>query len=90
MLKGILLFELNEVPFRVLDNFCNQNNNSAFAQLLSRCHQFTTYTVDDHGDGDLHPWLANLGVPIPSYMAKSRLAASPGLLAQVTLGAGEA
>lgn len=49
----IILFELNEVPYRVLDDFVARNPNSTLAHLLPRCAQYNTVTEDRH----LSPWV---------------------------------
>lgn len=53
MEKKIILFELNEVPFRVLDEFCRWRPTSALARHLPICRQYETY-AEDHGE--LSPW----------------------------------
>jgi hypothetical protein len=49
----IILFELNEVPYRVIDDFCVARPGSALARVLPRCRQFETYTEDR---SHLSPW----------------------------------
>jgi len=49
----IVLFELNEVPFRVLDDFVKRRPQSAVARLLPRSAQFRTQTQDRL----LSPWV---------------------------------
>ena len=51
--RKIILFELNEVPFRVIDSFCQWRPRSTFARLLPSCHHYETYTEDK---SDLSPW----------------------------------
>jgi hypothetical protein len=51
--KKIILFELNEVPLRVIDQFCHWSPQSALARRLGDCHQYETYTEDV---GHLSPW----------------------------------
>lgn len=53
MASKIILFELNEVPFRIIDNFVQWRPESCLARLLPRCRQFTTYSEDV---GHLSPW----------------------------------
>lgn len=48
-----LVYELNEVPWRVVDWYVARNPHSHLAQLLQRSSKFTTVTPDD---GELHPW----------------------------------
>jgi hypothetical protein len=50
----IILYELNEVPFRVLDCFCEQHPESAFAKKLNRCRQYVTISEDRP---PLSPWV---------------------------------
>ncbi|QSE98438.1 hypothetical protein [Fulvivirga lutea] len=49
----IILFELNEVPFKVIDYFVRKYPNSTLAQILPISKQFETVTDDQ---GHLHPW----------------------------------
>jgi hypothetical protein len=49
-----ILFELNEVPWRVMDTFCDEHPDSAFAQIRKSGKSFETTTEDQ---GDLHPWV---------------------------------
>ena len=48
------MYELNEVPWEVVDFYTSRNPDSCLAEIttLSRC--YTTYTVDV---GELHPWV---------------------------------
>jgi hypothetical protein len=50
----IILFELNEVPWRVLDWYCQKNPGSIFAHLTRTARCYKTYTEDK---GNLHPWV---------------------------------
>ena len=49
----IILFELNEVPFRVIDDFCARHPNSVLARVLPRAAQYVTRTDDE----PLSPWI---------------------------------
>lgn len=49
----LLVYELNEVPWRVLDGYVAQNPRSYIARLLAKSTSFTTMTRDE---GELHPW----------------------------------
>ena len=49
----IILFELNEVPFRVMDDFCARHPDSVLARVLPRSTQYVTHT----GDEPLSPWI---------------------------------
>ena len=51
--QPLILYELNEVPWRVIDWYVRLRPNSALAQLLDRSQTFTTVTKDE---GELHPW----------------------------------
>jgi hypothetical protein len=54
MRRRIILYELNEVPFRVLDWYCRRHPGSAFARILPDCAQYETRTEDQ---GHLSPWI---------------------------------
>jgi hypothetical protein len=49
----IILFELNEVPFRIIDEFCKWRPDSFLARRLSEFHQYETYAADRTS---LSPW----------------------------------
>ncbi|HEY6563860.1 MAG TPA: hypothetical protein VIY86_05155, partial [Pirellulaceae bacterium] len=51
--KKIVFFELNEVPYRIIDEYCRWRPKSAFARLLPKCFQYETYSEDR---GHLSPW----------------------------------
>ncbi len=51
--EPLILYELNEVPWRVVDWYIQLRSKSAIARLLSRSKTFTTVTKDE---GELHPW----------------------------------
>lgn len=51
--QPLLLYELNEVPWRIFDWYVERRPQSAMARLLSISKTFTTYT---HDEGELHPW----------------------------------
>lgn len=51
--RKIILFELNEVPFRVLDEYCDSFPDSAFSRYLPVCKQFRTFTSTTE---NLSPW----------------------------------
>lgn len=53
MPKKIILFELNEVPFKIVDHFVQSHPDSAFATLLSRGQQYRALSEDV---GALSPW----------------------------------
>ncbi len=49
----IICYELNEVPWRVVDFYVEKRPQSTLKQLLTKSTQITTYTRDS---GKLHPW----------------------------------
>ena len=51
--QPLIIYELNEVPWRVIDWYVRLRPSSALARLLSRAKTFTTVTTDE---GELHPW----------------------------------
>lgn len=63
-MKKIILFELNEVPFRVMDEYCRRRPESALNRVLSRSRQYETFTEDELA---LDPWISwptfHRGVP---------------------------
>lgn len=54
MKRKIILYELNEVPFRVLDAFCARFPGSSLAAKLPHCRQYETISEDS---GELSPWI---------------------------------
>jgi hypothetical protein len=63
-MQKILLFEINEVPFRVIDYYCDTRSTSTLARILSRSRQYETVTEDSLA---LDPWISwptmHRGVP---------------------------
>lgn len=53
-MKKVIFFELNEVPFRVMDAFCDRHPDSAFARIRPHCHEYITHAEDV---GMLEPWV---------------------------------
>ena len=51
--EPLIVYELNEVPWRVIDWYVRLKPSSALARLLGRAKTFTTVTKDE---GELHPW----------------------------------
>jgi hypothetical protein len=51
--KTLILYELNEVPWRVIDWYVGMRPSSAFARLRESATTYTTVTRDE---GELHPW----------------------------------
>lgn len=54
-MKKILLFEINELPFRVIDFYCQKRPSSTLAKVLGRSRQYETYTEDSLA---LDPWIS--------------------------------
>ncbi len=54
MQRKLILFELNEVPYRIVEEFVHWRPKSCLAGLLRRCQQFETYAEDR---GHLSPWV---------------------------------
>lgn len=54
-MKKIILFELNEVPWTILNYFSNKYENSVLSNILKNSKKIETFTEDrtDH----LHPWM---------------------------------
>jgi hypothetical protein len=52
--RRFILFELNEVPLRVVRHFAERHPQSAFAKVLERGLHWTTVTPDE---GHLSPWI---------------------------------
>ncbi len=53
--RKLVLFELNEVPFRILDHFARLDPDSALGRLRRRARSYETYTEDS---GHLSPWVS--------------------------------
>lgn len=53
-MRKIILFELNEVPFKVLDYFVEKFPKSNLAKIFPQCQQYETVTEDK---GHLSPWI---------------------------------
>jgi hypothetical protein len=51
--RKIILFEMNEVPYRVLDDFASRHPRSNLARLMARSKQFETVCEDQV---ELDPW----------------------------------
>ena len=64
MTRSFILFELNEVPLRVVHHYAERHPHSAFAKVLQRGRQWEAVTPDQ---GDLSPWITwptlHRGVP---------------------------
>ncbi len=52
--KKVILFELNEVPWRVMRDYCQRNPDSFLAQYLEKCSKYETIVPDE---GELSPWI---------------------------------
>lgn len=53
--KKLLLLELNEVPYRVLDKYCSDRPDSMLARVLRASTQYVTHTEDRLA---LDPWIS--------------------------------
>jgi len=53
MKKKLILYELNEVPRKLLEHYIKERPHSALAKLVSEGYLFDTLTNDE---GELHPW----------------------------------
>ena len=51
--KGIILYELNEVPRKLLEKYIYLKPKSTIAGIIKNTKLFDTYTYDV---GELHPW----------------------------------
>jgi hypothetical protein len=54
-MKKIILFELNEVPYRIFDSYLASRPNCFLAKFISRCQQYETFTEDHIA---LDPWIS--------------------------------
>ena len=54
MSRKIILFELNEVPWRIMEQFCEWRPDSHLSKVLPRCPGYRTYSEDG---GELSPWI---------------------------------
>src|SRR3954452_17783591 len=52
--RRFVLFELNEVPLRVVRQFADRHPDSAFARILAKGQRWDTFTPDK---GHLSPWI---------------------------------
>lgn len=50
----VILFELNEVPYKVIHHFCKLYPESNLAQVLNKGRKYETYSEDQ---GHLSPWI---------------------------------
>lgn len=75
--RKIILFELNEVPYRIIDRYCEAHPNSCIAQTLACSRQYETYAEDSGFLAPTKTWptvhrgvdydkhgLANFGQPV--------------------------
>jgi len=53
--KKLILLELNEVPYRVIDSYCNRRPMSTLASMLQKSRQYTSVTDDQLA---LDPWIS--------------------------------
>jgi hypothetical protein len=54
MPRKIILLEVNEIPYRVIDDFIAQHPRSRLAREFARCSKYMTITTDT---GHLSPWV---------------------------------
>ena len=70
-MKKIVLFELNEVPYKILDQFCKDHSASFLAKTLRYCPQYTVSSYDQN----LHPWTTwpslHRGVDVQKHQIKN-------------------
>ncbi len=52
-MRKLLILEINEVPFKVYDDFISRHPESTLAQVLNQSAQYETISSDQ---GELHPW----------------------------------
>lgn len=52
--RPVILLELNEVPFRIIDQYCRWEPDSSLSRLIGRCRQYVTVTEDV---ANLTPWI---------------------------------
>ncbi|MEM1136335.1 MAG: hypothetical protein AAGI07_10900 [Bacteroidota bacterium] len=52
-MRKFIFFELNEVPYTVIDHFCQKYPSSHLAKTLPKCAQVETVSTDE---GELSPW----------------------------------
>lgn len=66
--RSFVLFELNEVPLRVVRHYADRHPKSAFARILARGQRWDTIAPDD---GHLSPWVTwptlHRGVPCSDH-----------------------
>jgi hypothetical protein len=53
-MRKIIFFELNEVPFSIIDYYCKKYPQSTLARILPKTYQYETVTEDV---GHLSPWI---------------------------------
>ncbi|MBK7856408.1 MAG: hypothetical protein IPJ79_17300 [Bacteroidetes bacterium] len=52
--RKIILFELNEVPWRVMKDYCEKHPDTFLAKNIKKCFKYETVTPDQ---GHLSPWI---------------------------------
>lgn len=52
--RKVILFEINEIPYRVLDAFCRRHPDSSLARSLPACTQYLSWSDDEI---ELSPWI---------------------------------
>jgi len=53
-IRPVIMYELNEVPWEVVDFYVSRNRRSGLAQIVKLSKCYTTCTADV---GELHPWV---------------------------------
>jgi hypothetical protein len=53
--RKVILFEMNEVPYRIIDDFVSRRPESNLAKLMVRSRQFDTVCEDQV---ELDPWIS--------------------------------
>jgi hypothetical protein len=51
--QPLVVYELNEVPWRVIDWYVRSKPDSSLGRMLNQANTLTTVTRDE---GELHPW----------------------------------
>lgn len=52
-MRKLLILEVNEIPFRIYDDFVAKHPESTLAQVFNQSAQYETVSTDQ---GELHPW----------------------------------
>lgn len=52
--RSVIMYELNEVPWTIIDWYVSNNPSSNIARIVAESRNYTTVTTDR---GELHPWV---------------------------------